>query len=65
MAWFVTVREVVAMLAAVPPLRDTGLPKLAPSIWNCTVPVGVPVVEALMVAVKVTFWPNTDALSEE
>ena len=40
---------------AVPPLRVTGEPRLAPPSWNCTVPVGVAEPPAtLTVAVKVT-----------
>ena len=38
----------------VPPDRGTGLPKSAPSILNCTVPVDAVM---LIVAVKVTDWP--------
>ena len=45
----------------------TGLPALAPSITNCTVPVGVPEPGAgtLMVAVNVTFWPDVAGLPED
>src|SRR5260370_40547434 len=48
-------------------LSLTGLPASLPSIWNWTVPVGVPVPGAvmLMVAVKVSACPNTDGLAEE
>jgi hypothetical protein len=41
----------------------TGFPKFCPSIWNCTVPVGVPVpARAVTVAVKVTLCPKRKAL---
>ena len=46
----------MAVLVALPLTRATGLPKLLPSLWNCTVPVGVPLVEVTLV-VKVTAWP--------
>jgi hypothetical protein len=47
-------------------LTLTGPPAFVPSIWNCTVPVGVPAPGAvtLMVAVKVTLWPDTEGLAE-
>src|SRR5947209_1592855 len=62
-------KEVVLKLALVTPpevLKFTALPALLPSIWNWTVPVGVPAPGAvtLMVAVKVTFWPEADGLAE-
>ena len=49
----------VAPLVALPPTRVTAVPKFVPSIWNCTVPVGVPEPGGLAatVAVKVTDWP--------
>jgi hypothetical protein len=44
----------------------SGLPKLAPSTTNCTVPVGAIVpVAAETVAVKATLRPKTDGLAEE
>src|SRR5438552_18977084 len=48
-------------------LTLTGLPALLPSIWNCTVPEGVPPPGdvILIVAVNVTAWPGTDGLTEE
>ena len=57
-------------LAVVSPpvvLTLTGLPALLPSITNWTVPVGVPAPGAAieMVAVKVTFCPDTEELTEE
>jgi hypothetical protein len=44
----------------------TGTPAFVPSIWNCTVPVGVPEPGAVTptVAVKVTFWPHALELLE-
>ena len=55
------------LILALPPLSVTGPPKLEPSIWNCTVPPGVPAPGALAVtlAVKVTVWPKTDGFCEE
>src|SRR5262249_13387597 len=55
------------LLLAPPPARAPGPPKLAPSIWNCTVPVGVPApgATAATVAVNVTACPNTDGLADE
>ena len=50
---------------AVPPLRVTGEPRLAPPSWNCTVPVGVAELPAtLTVAVKVTACPEMEGLVE-
>jgi hypothetical protein len=45
----------------------TGLPVGLPSTTNCTVPLGVPMPGAatLTVAVKLTFWPDTEGLTEE
>jgi hypothetical protein len=62
-----TDKLLVAVLVATPPVRLTGLPKFVPSMTNCTVPVGVPLAAAvtLTVAVKLTFWPDTDGLTEE
>ena len=63
MAW---IEWAAADSAEVAPLRGTAarpgsrrLPKFVPSIWNCTVPVGVPEPGGLAatVAVKVTDWP--------
>src|SRR5439155_10470780 len=66
MAWLVTGRPLMLGLLAAPPLRATGLPKLLPSITNCTVPVGVPLpLCGVTVAVKLTLWPNTDGLCVE
>ena len=49
----------VALLVALPFTSVTGAPKFEPSIWNCTVPVGVPEPGGLdaTVVVKVTDWP--------
>jgi len=62
-----TLSELIAPLAALPPLKLTGLPKSLPSILNCTVPPGVPDpgALALTVAVNVTACPNTDGLADE
>jgi hypothetical protein len=52
----------------VPAMRGTGVPKLAPSTTNCTVPVGTPLdplAALLTFAKKVTVWPKTDGFSEE
>src|SRR5258707_3994373 len=67
MVWPETARELMAPLLAVPPESVTEPPKTFPSIWNCTVPVGVPAPgdAALMVAVKVTDWPKTEGLTEQ
>jgi hypothetical protein len=61
MVWLPTVKLAVLKEAVITPpevVTPTGLPVLLPSIWNCTVPVGVPAPGAptLMVAVKVTLW---------
>ena len=56
----------MALLVATPPTRVTGLPKFVPSIWNCTVPVGVPTGWlAATVAVKVTGRPEAEGLATE
>src|SRR6185369_10092559 len=62
-----TLNALVAPLVALPPLNATGLPKLDPSILNCTVPPGVPDpgALALTVTVNVTLCPNTDGLADE
>src|SRR5437867_3269089 len=65
MAWAPTASVAVLKEAVVKPpevLTLTGLPALLPSIWNWTVPVGVPVPGAvtLMVAVNVNDRPNSD-----
>src|SRR5258708_13624134 len=67
MVWADTAREVMGAVVAVPPESVTEPPKTFPSIWNCTVPVGVPAPgdAALMVAVKVTDWPKTEGLTEQ
>src|SRR5215472_1937901 len=68
--WLPTARLAVLKEAVVIPpkvLTLTGMPALLLSIWNWTVPVGVPAPGALtlMVAVKVTDWPKTEGLTEE
>src|SRR5690349_10334132 len=66
MVWPATDRLLVAALVATPLLRLTGFPKFMPSIWNCTVPVGVPAPwAAATVAVKLMLWPSTLGLIEE
>ncbi len=50
------------MLVAVPPDSVTGLPRLALSVLNWTVPVAV---FGLTVAVKMTDCPTADGLAEE
>ena len=67
MVWPPIDRVLISWLVATPLLlRLTGLPKLALSIWNCTVPVGVVLPElGMTVAVKVTLCPDTDGLTEE
>jgi hypothetical protein len=62
-----TPSELVPPLVALPPLSDTGLPKLEPSILNCTVPLGVPAPGAFgpTVTVKLTLCPKTDGVSDE
>jgi hypothetical protein len=61
--WFPAASAAVVWVAT-PALRVTGVPELAPSITNCTVPVGVPLPE-VTVAVNVTDWPNTDGFTDE
>ena len=64
--WLPAERVAVAALVALPPDKVT-VPKLLPSILNCTVPVGVPEpgATALTVAVKVTDWPEQDGLADD
>src|SRR5437868_3986630 len=56
----------MALLVALPPESVTGLPKGAPSGWNCTVPVRGPAPgdTGATGAVKVTDWPKTEGLAE-
>ena len=50
--------ELMAALVAAPLTRVTADPKLTPSAWNCTVPVGVgPAEVGETVTEKVTAWP--------
>jgi hypothetical protein len=60
---------VLKLAVIVPPVEITvaGLPTLLPSMMNWTAPVGAPAPGAitLIVAVKVTFWPDTDGLTAE
>ena len=54
-------------LVALPFTRVTAEPKLEPSTWNWTLPVGVPEpgAAALTVTVKLIAWFNTEGLDEE
>jgi len=65
MAKEAVLKEAVARPLAV--LRLTGLPAGLPSSRNCTVPLGMPMPGAatLTVAVKLTFCPDTEGLTEE
>ncbi len=47
-------------LLATPEFSTTGAPKFTPSIWNCTLPVGVPAPGETVatVAEKLTGWPS-------
>jgi hypothetical protein len=65
--WLPTVKLPGEMVAWPLPFRPTGLPKLTPSIWNCTVPLGIPALGemALTVAVKVAPCPETAGFAEE
>src|SRR5438309_481772 len=70
MACVPSVNDPALKLAAVTPavvFTLTGLPVLVPSIANWTVPVGVPAPGAatLIVAVKITPWPNAAGLAED
>ena len=48
------------------PDRSSGVKSVAPSLKS-TFPVGVPLpgASALTLAVKITFWPKTEGLTEE
>jgi hypothetical protein len=59
MMWMPAVSEEVAALVALPLTSVTAKPKFAPSIWNCTLPVGVET-GPLTLAVKVMDCPTTD-----
>src|SRR4051812_44984272 len=61
----VAVSVVIGALVALAPERGTGEPKLEPSITNRIVPLGVPGLPGLTVAVNVTDSPYTDGLREE
>ena len=58
---------VAALVALLLLDRGTGPPKFAPSIWNCTLPVGVPDPGRLAAtcAVKVTGWPEAEGSAAE
>ena len=60
MTWSPTESEFIEALTALPPDSATAPPKVAPSIKNCTVPLGVPPpVCGETVAVKVIDCPAT------
>ena len=65
--WFPPESVLVDGLVADPPASATGPPKSAPSMRNCTVPVGVPAPgeAAATVAVNVTACPAVAGLAEE
>src|SRR5260370_16915093 len=50
---------------ATPLVTVTGPPTLAPSMPNCTVPVGVPPPSEATVALKTTGWPTRDGLTDD
>ncbi len=52
----------MAGLVALPSTSEIGVPKSAPSIWNCTDPLAV---AGLTVAVKLTGLEKTEGLAEE
>ena len=66
MVWVPAESVEVAALVALPPDKVT-VPKLFPSILNCTVPVGVPEpgATALTVAVKVIACPKHEGFPDE
>src|SRR5437870_2079848 len=57
----------VALVRAADVLTLTGPPRLLPSIWNWTVPVGAatPGNGTLMLAVNVTPWPADNGLADD
>jgi hypothetical protein len=65
--WLPAESVLVVGLVAIPAARGTGMPKFVPSIWNWTVPVGIPRlgVLAAIVAVKLTGWLKTEGLADE
>jgi hypothetical protein len=68
MVWVPAAKAVLKEAVVAPPALLTliGLPLLLPSIRNWTVPLGVPAPGAvtLTMAVKLTLWPDTEALTE-
>ncbi len=52
----------MAGLVALPSRSESGAPKSAPSIWNCTVPFAE---AGLTVAEKLTGFEKTEGLAEE
>ncbi len=67
MGWLATVRlEILKLAVVVPPLVVTlPWPMFVPPSEKVTTPVGVPGPVTDTVAVKVTFWPQTDGLTED
>src|SRR5439155_575836 len=67
MGWLATVRlEVLKLAVVVPPLvAKLPWPMLVPPSEKITRPVGVPGLLPVTVAVKVTFWPQTDGFTED
>ena len=63
--WAPTARSVMPLRAADPPERATGLPRLAPSMANWTVPVIVPSTVEVTVAVMSTPCPKTEGLGAD
>src|SRR5260370_36138100 len=51
--------------AATPLVTVTGPPTFAPSMANCTLPVGVPPPSEATVALKTTGWPTRDGLTDD
>ena len=64
MVWRPTTSDDVENVATPLPFKVCGEPRFVPPSLNCTVPVGVPAVE-ITVAVKVTFCPALDGLTDE
>jgi hypothetical protein len=61
------VNAVVLGLVALPSTKATGLPTFAPSITNCTVPVGVGLkgMGGITVAIQLTGCPTVCGFAEE
>ena len=67
MVWLATVRlEVLKLAVVVPPLVvKVPWPIFVPPSEKVTTPVGLPGPVTVTVAVKVTFWPQTDGFTED